>query len=331
MPGRPELWRSMIGRAITAPLTPPRLAWIAVATLLAAVAATPAAAAPVKSGDRRFAFDDAEPRLDPEPGRARLLLVREQIVRKNPMPPERLYLDQRPLGFLPQRSVVAADVDPGFHRLEGVLGCPPLVIECRAGARVLLRLREVIDEHDAVRARWLLDDPDLASDLIAQMELRHATATGRGLAELEQRRRTVSRGLAADSILAPAPGAELVVDEVWFEHPLDPLNLRRDFTTSTGTLVLGADAVDYVMDRRNRGVRVSIPYRDIVGLRFGGTRSATFQPWIDLFYRSEDRTLQASFADSGLDSEAGYNRMFGAIRARWMDAAGGGPAGGAAD
>lgn len=331
MRGWPQPWRTMIGRCRTTRLTPPGLAWIAVATLLAAGAAPPAGAAPVKSGDKRFTFDGAEPRLDPEPGRARLLLVREQVVRKNPMPPERLYLDQRPLGFLAQRTVVAADVDPGVHRLEGVLGCPPLVIECRAGTRVLLRLREVIDEHDAVRARWLLDDPDLASDLIAQMELRHAQATERGLAELAERRRTVSRGLAADSILAPDPGAGLVVDEVWFEHPLDPLNLRRDFTTHTGTLTLGADAIHYELDRRNRGVRVSIPYRDIVGLRFGGTRAATFQPWIDLFYRSEDRTLQASFADSGPDSEAGYNRMFGAIRARWMDAVGAAPPGGAAE
>lgn len=276
-------------------------------------------AAPAASRDKRFAFTDTKPDLAPPASAGHLVLVREQIVRKNPMPPERLYLDARPLGYLPQRGVVVAEVGPGLHRLEGVLGCPPLVFEIGPGERVLLRLREVIDEQDAVRARWLLEDPDFAGDLIDQMELLNVQVTPRGLEELARRWRTVDVAMRADSILAPqAPGAALVIPEAWFEHPLDPLNWRRDFSTYSGRLEIGAREITYAMDRRNRDVRVAIPIADVVGLRFGGIRSAGVAPWLDLFYRSEGQTLRASFADAGPEPEAGYNRMFGAIRTRWL-------------
>lgn len=289
--------------------------------LLAASLAGAAAAAPVPSRDRRFTFDDTKPDLAPAPGAGRLCLVREQIVRKNPMPPERLYLDGQPLGWLPQRAVVIADVSPGTHRLEGVVGCPPLVFECPAGEIVLLRLREVIDEQDAVRARWLLEDPDFAADLVEQMELLHTRATPRGTLDLARRWRTVKTSERADSLLAPGDSATVVaVDEVWFEHPLDPVNLRRDFTTYTGRIEIGPREISYAADKRQRGVRVVIRFEDVAGLRFGGTRSASAQPWIDLFYRSNGETLRASFADASAESEAGYNRMFSAIRARWRAA-----------
>lgn len=300
------------------------IAWIPAALALGAIAvslAGNAAAAPVPSRDRRFTFDDAKPDLAPRPGVTRLVLVREQIVRKNPMVPERLYLDGQPLGWLPQRSVVVADVSPGTHRLEGIVGSPPLVIDCPAGEVVLLRLREVIDEQDAVRARWLLEDPEFAGDLVEQMELLTTTPTARGTADLVRRWRTVKKEARPDTVLAPDDSVTVVaVEEVWFEHPLDPVNLRRDFTTYAGRLEIGPREISYAADRRQRGVRVSIRYQDVVGLRFGGTRSATPQPWIDLYYRSEGETLRASFADAGAESEAGYNRMFAAIRARWRAA-----------
>lgn len=301
-----------------------RIAWIPAALALATIAAPlagTAASAPVPSRDKRFLFDDAKPDLAPPSSGARLCLVREQIVRKNPMPPERLYLDGQPLGWLPQRSAVTTDLHPGLHRLEGIIGCPPLVFECRPGEIVLLRLREVIDEQDAVRARWLLEDPEFAGDLVEQMELLHVTTTARGTADLVRRWRTVKTASRPDTVLAPVDSVTVVaIDEVWFEHPLDPVNLRRDFTTYAGRMEIGPRQISYAADRRQRGVRVEIRYEDVVGMRFGGTRSATSQPWIDLYYRSEGETLRASFADAGAESEAGYNRMFAAIRARWRAA-----------
>jgi hypothetical protein len=101
-----------------------------------------------KSHDKRFAFADSLPGATAPAGLTRLVLVREQRVRRDPMPPERLYLDRRPLALLPQVSFMIADVTPGWHRFEGVLDAPALVIDCHAGEVLLLRMREMIDAQE---------------------------------------------------------------------------------------------------------------------------------------------------------------------------------------
>src|SRR6185436_606615 len=211
-------WRDMTRKTCAAWTAAAAFALGAMTTSFAA----PASAAPVPSHDKRFTFDDTKPVVVATPGVARLCLVREQVVRKNPMAPEHLYLDGKPFAYLPQRGVVVADVPPGFHRLEGVLGCPPLVLECPADEVVLMRLREVIDEQDAVRARWLLEDPDFAGDLVEQMELLTTTTTPHGMEELAKRWRTVKVEARADTVRSPHDSSTVVaVDDVWFEHPLD--------------------------------------------------------------------------------------------------------------
>jgi len=293
------------------------------AFLLIAVAGSTARgagdAAPPRSRDKRFAFADSLPGETVPAGRARLVLVREQMVRKDPLPPERLYVDGAPLALLPQASYVIADVAPGWHVLDGVLDAPPVALELRAGERALFRLREVIDAQDLIHRHWLLDDPAGTSTLIAEKELPLAITNAHGLKDLAGRRRVV-RDAAADTASAPADTAEVLgFDNVWFEHPLDPLNLRRDFTLYTGRLEIGPDGIDYYMEKKRRDVRVEIRYADVVGLRFGGTRSAGVNPWIDLDYRTGTETLRASFADAGDQApEATYNRMYSAIYARWQ-------------
>jgi hypothetical protein len=236
------------------------------------------------------------------------------------MPPERLYLDRRPLALLPQLSFVIADVAPGWHRFEGVLDMPACAIECRAGDVVLLRLREVIDAQDFVHSRWLLDDPATADALITEKELPIAITNERGLHEIQEKLRSLPAASDPDTISAPADTAQVLgFDNIWFEHPLDPLNLRHDFTLYSGRLEIGSDGIDYYMEKKRRDVRVEIRYADIVGLRFGGTRSAGVNPWIDLDYATGTATLRASFSDAGdAHPEATYNRMYSAIYARWQ-------------
>ena len=287
---------------------------------------------PPRSRDKRFAFADSAAGGAITPGRARLVLVREQMVRKDPLPPERLYLDGQPLALLPQVSFVLADVAPGWHVLDGVLDAPPVALECRAGERVLLRLREVIDAQDLIHRHWLLDDPAAADPLIAEKQLPIALTNARGTKDIAGKRRVV-RDAVADTASAPPDTAQVLgFDNVWFEHPLDPLNLRRDFTLYTGRLEIGPDGIDYYMEKKRRDVRVEIRFADVVGLRFGGTRSAGINPWIDLDYKTGDETLRASFADAGdPTAEATYNRMYSAIYARWQRQRAASPAPGTPD
>jgi hypothetical protein len=268
--------------------------------------------------DRRFTLLPDAPELAPLPDSTTLVLVREQYVRKDPLPPERLYLDGAPFAWLPQRSVVVARVAPGLRTLSGLFGAPDLVLGCGPGRIVLLRLREIIDEADRLRLRWLLDDPAGADDLLRGAALPRAVPTQRGLAELAKRAPRGRTEAAPDTAGAPADtGLVLVRPEIWFEHPLDPLNLRRDFSILTGELTLGAGRLGYLLRQKRGEIRVSIPLDSVETVRFGGTRYVGTAPWIDVIYRDGARRWRASFADASPDNPEGtYNRIFGALSAR---------------
>ena len=280
--------------------------------------ALPADAAPL-SGDKRFAFADTVVARAIAPGHARLWLLREQFARKNPLPPERVYLDGTPLAFLPQQSYIALDVPAGSHVLTGVVGALPVRMEFVAREVRLLRLRELIDDHDVTQSRWIADNPEVAQDLVAQGELPFVRLTPRGADELARRK---------DNAWSRVPHAAAVPDsdasgftEILFEHPLDPLNLKREFSIYTGKIELGADRLDYYMEKRRRDVRVVIPYASIVDLRYGGTRFTGTAPWIDVFYRSGSGTLRASFAPAApAEAESIYNRLFFELEQRWRAA-----------
>lgn len=302
---RPRGVRSARGALRLAPLL----------ALAAALLSTRTTAAP-PSGDKRFTFVDTLLSPAPAPGRARLWLLREQFARKSPLPPERVYLDGAPVAFLPQQSYVAFDVDPGPHVLTGVVGALPVVMELPPGAVRLLRLRELIDEHDVTQSRWIADNPDLAREMVASAGLPFVRATPRGQEELERKASNAwSRPPARPA--TPDSGAGGFTD-ILFEHPLDPLNLKREFSVYTGKLELGAERLDYYMEKRRRDVRVVIPYASIVDLRYGGTRFTGTAPWIDVFYRSTAGTMRASFAPASPDEpESVYNRLFFDLEERW--------------
>jgi hypothetical protein len=289
-----------------------RSAVLAAAALLLAPTDGPAAA----PKDRRFALVDATHALAPAADSSTLVLAREQYVRKNPLPPERLFLDGGPLGWLPQRSVVVARAAPGLRRLSGIFDAPDLVVSCAAGATVLLRLRETIDENDVLRMRWILDDPDAAPELLRASGLPRAVPSARGLAELAKRASRHAATGPADTATA-SPDAILAFPEMWFEHPLDPLNLRRDFSILTGTMRIDGPTLSYVLEQKRGEVRVEIPVDSIEVVRYGGTRFVGASPWIDVVYRDGGGRWRASFADARSGNpEATYNRIFGALAAR---------------
>lgn len=293
-------------------------AMLALLMTLSMSAATVALAQP-RSGDKRFTFTDSLPSFVPAPGHGLVCLVREQQVRAVLMKPERLYLDGAPLGFLAQTSYLLLDVMPGLHRIESVGGPPPVVLSVAAGELRLLRLREVIDPFDVTLMHWILDAPDAARELVTATPLARSRVTEAGLKDLERKTANLDTVTPPDSIVTPDDDRQIVrVSNIWFEHPLDHLNLRRDFSIYSGALELRPDTIVYDMQKKRRDVHVEIPYDRIERVRYGGTRAVGLNPWIDIFYRGEgDTTWRASFADAGTQNpEASYNRLFGLIRAR---------------
>jgi hypothetical protein len=284
--------------------------------LIAASLAGCSLAGQADATDKRFALRDTVLAESAPADRAVLCVVREQFVRKNPLPPERLYLDGAPLGFLPQRSWLSVEVEPGLRRLSGVIGAPELVLDCRPGRLYLLRMREIVDERDVLSVSWVLDDPDLAGSLTGGAGLPRSVATTRGIKDLSGRPPRIPDRV--DTLLAGPGGPPLVLDNVWCEHPLDMMNLRRDFSVYTGRLELDDRVLRYRLEKRRRDMEIEIPIERIVSLRYGGTRYTGTNPWLDVFYQSGESTEAATFA--GADAETAgriYNVLYMALDSRW--------------
>ncbi len=288
--------------------------------LASAIAPRPAAnAEPLPSSvDKRYQLVDTLAAPAPDSSRAVLWLLREQFARKNALPPERLYLDGKPLTLLPQRSYFVTTLAPGTHALTGLVGAPTMRFEFLAGHAYLLRLRELVDEFDVLRSRWLFDQPSSAASLIAASELPAVRLTPKGEADLAKK---ATNPWALGTALAARAVADSGFTQILFEHPLDPLNLKREFSVYSGELELLQDGLRYYLQKRRSDVTVEIPYARITDLRYGGTRFAGTSPWIDVVYDSDEGPLRASFAPATTDEpEAVYNRLFTQLTERWRAA-----------
>lgn len=256
----------------------------------------------------------------PPADRATVYLVREQGAPLSPLPYERVYLDGEPAGLLPQRSWFLMHVEPGRHRFSGIMFCPDLIFECKPGRTYLLRMREVTDRQDRRSVDLLLDDAEAFRELTKKRRIAFVETTGRGMEYLRKR-----QGSEPDSAVSPRIEVRLhgladTLSHILVEKPLDPVNLRRDFSKFTGRLILDHSTIRYHMNDSLRTSLTSwrlvddffdIPGERIVKVRFDGTRFAGVVPWINIVYHAPDGLRTVSFADAR-ESEgvATYNRMF---------------------
>jgi len=303
--------------------------------------ASPLQAAP------RFKLGEPPALVPATPEQSVLYLTREQFVRALSLPAEEVFLDDVPLGYLPQRAYLASRVAPGRHRLWGVIGCPDLTLDVRPGRAYLLRLREVIDSNDLVSPRWLSDDPGSIDDLVRSTGITRASPTPRGLQALQNkvgRKRgrhdpaaVGTKPGAPDSSLKPrGPGAivitglpelPLVFDATWHLETLDQVQSESAFSGNVGKLAFDGSSLRY----RSRKETLEIPCDSVTSVRYGGTVSSDLNPWIEVGYRTSSGLKADSFADSrssqALDT---YNRLFAALYERWVARRQAAPPGGAA-
>jgi hypothetical protein len=184
----------------------------------------------------------------------------------------------------------------------------------------LLRLREVIDDRDVLTARFLLDDPEVAADLIARKRLAFVETTPGGMDYLRNRRRPVTEANQSPVIETGLRQPPDTLSHIMVEKPLDQVNIRRDFSGLLGRIMLDRAALRFRMDDSLRSsfsgwrhVRdsVDIPGARILKVRFDGTRFTGVSPWINILYRDAGGVWSISFADAR-EAEAceTYNRMF---------------------
>ncbi|HTM58649.1 MAG TPA: hypothetical protein VL123_09565 [Candidatus Udaeobacter sp.] len=268
-------------------------------SLLLALTALPAAAVP------RYTTAYVPDVPDPPRQGAQLVLTREQFVRINRLKPEEISLDGEPIGVLPQKTWLLADIAPGRHCLHGLVEGDDLWFDARDGRRYLLRLRETIDEGDHLRQAWLFDDPRMAGRIVREGHLPMVRTTADGLRRIRKHMHPVE----SQDPLAIEPRGKATFPGILLERPLDPVNIRHEFADEPGTLVVESDEIRYAAPHEH----VVIPLADVIRVRYGGTRYSNQIPWIDVEYRDPSSGEQRldSFADSNPDqATATYTRIF---------------------
>lgn len=257
-----------------------------------------------------YVLDDSVTIPAPMPDHAVLVIAREEYARLRRMPADDLMLDGRPLGLLPQHAFVVASVEPGVHCLSGVPEASGLHFEVRDAQTCLLRLRETVNEVDQVVADWIFDDALSVRELILTHHLKRAITTATGAGKLEHLARVRPGDCTQPGTVDATARPDTSFAQVWYENPLDHVNVKHDFEDNPGTLQVTADGLHY----EAKGVSVAIRVGTLRRVRFGGTRYTGISPWVDVDWSSPDGMGRVSFADSRTaQSVQTYDRMFQAI------------------
>ena len=308
---RPRSWRPIAGR----------LARVGIGAALLFTVHSVRAQEQDPSVYERVILADSSASTMPGPGRSLLILVREQFARRDPMPPEGIWVDDRAVGLLAQNSWFTVSVDTGTHVVWGVLDTADHGLRCGPGRVYLLRLRETINATDELSRDWLREDPEALARLRRQDKLQLALTTPKGLEWMNSRRRTFHHVPATRQEPAVSGRADtLAFAHMLSERPLDPLFVGTDFSNASGRLWLNADSLHFRMaDRLRSGFNTWTVVRDSFDLalsrvrkvRFGGTRFSNLSPWIDVIYDTGEGAARASFGDTeertGVET---YNQLF---------------------
>ena len=243
---------------------------------------------------------------------ARIVIAREQFVRTTALRAEPLYLDGAPLGVLPQRAFIVANVAPGRHCVAGFVGMPTVCLDCRAGRDYFLRLRETIDDNDHLLFDWVREEPARVAPLIAESHLKRATTTPKGMKFLAKRISHVRA--TATPEFAPSAGMAFAADSMWYDDPLDTKSLRASFKRELVRVSVDPAAITVTQ----KSGPLVVPFVHVTRVHFGGVRYGSLNPWLDVEYDDGGTARAISLADSRLENSAAtYNRLFGVVEDQW--------------
>lgn len=272
------------------------------------------------SSDSRYSLVSSPVLPAPRPGRAVVVLVREQFVRAKPMPQKNLFLDSAPLGLLAQKSLLIFDVAPGIHAVEASSDCAPLAFEVDAGETRMFRLRESINDLDQNETSWLEDDPTSFDALVQKKDVKESRLLPKGRHFLEERLDKLDKAPTAEQEwLDDALASNAVVfHDILFDRPFRKDDVSRSFTEKAGTLTLTASGLEW--DRE--GERFVLPWNRVQSVRFAGSRFDDENPWVGFLHVAQDgSTMMAAFTDQREPYMARtYARIFAVSRRLWRDA-----------
>src|SRR5262245_4028369 len=201
------------------------------------------------SQQRGYMLRDTSSLPPPAAGQARLLVARDMVIRQD-MKPEFVFVDRTPAGMLPQRSAVTIEVPAGWHRVWPGRGSSVGVwMEFVPDGRYLLRLRET-----AVSGAWrgdlVRENREGYAEFALSKGMKLAVMDDAGKGALERNLKSPSKSqLKQDSLALTQAKANavlpIVIQEAWY------LSLPSDahpgeWQNNPGTLTLDEKSLRFV-------------------------------------------------------------------------------------
>jgi hypothetical protein len=251
----------------------------------------------------------------PAAGMARLVVARERFLEQG-LKPEFVYVDRTPIGMLPQKAAVTAEVPAGWHRVWFGRGANIEVwLEMEAGGRYLVRLRENLSEG-TWRADLVRDAGDGYADFAKEKGIKLAITSESGMGsltrDLEKRKSDAkSDSLARDRAKTQAT-LPIRFAEAWYQDLLSPSRVPMEYELNPGRLEVDGTTLKFV---RGDTTAVEIPRESIEVVRYGGHRDNRPNPWIKIGYRVGGEERAAMFADIRREAAtASYNALFAELQ-----------------
>jgi len=206
--------------------------------------------------------------LVPESGHALVYFARPDFQRLIPEPTFKVFLDSTPVGWLPQRSYLAAQVEPG-NRVVWGSGSDAKRFDFEAGKTYLVILYERYGSPNRtiVGSSWQSDNPEDVQFFVKEKKLSYVKANE---AEMGKLREEAAKKYEKQEQRAPEVHAEALpatFEKVWYR------TAKRGFAwkayDATGTLTVKSDTIEYKSDKEN----ITIPIKDVQSLaldRFTG-------------------------------------------------------------
>jgi hypothetical protein len=275
-------------------------AWVIVVVVFLSIVAALADDKYVKSKEAVF------PEVQPD--RALVYFARPDFTRLIPESTFKVFADSTPVGWLPQRSYLAAQVDPGSKVVWGPLRASQR-FDFQAGKTYFLILVEQYGSPNraVVGASWESGDPAFVRAFVASKKLSYVKPNDEELAKL---REEGSKRIGKAEERAPevhASALPATFENVWYRTG------KRGFAwkayDARGTLTVSADTIDYKSDKAN----VTIPVKDVKSVsldKFTGlVNSGDDSDWGMVEFNNAGSEEIAAFGD-GRHSPGGTERIF---------------------
>jgi hypothetical protein len=231
---------------------------------------------------------------DVQPAHALVYFARPDFMRLIHSPTLKVFVDSTPIGWLPQRSYLAAQVEPGSHVVWGPMNATQRV-DFQAGKTYLLVLVVRYGPNNSLSdAAWELGDPSYVRNIVAEGKLSYVKANDEELAKLKEEgaKKAGKAEQHAPEVHAAALPASF--ENVWYRA-------TRKITwkgyAAVGTLTVTSDAVEFKSEKEN----VTIPLKDVQSFaldRFTGlVGSSDESAWNMITFNQAGTPAFAAFRD----------------------------------